>query len=157
MGTILKDKTKFQPGKGNANLENLKKFQGFLSRLKNKGVLDDSVYNQIRPTAAVTPTLYGLPKVHKDIVPMRPILCSIGSLTYQCASRLSKSLKELRRHPSTAKTPSILSQIIFCYVDDIFCTFDSKEKIDLFFYNKLFKRGGSRRTIGIFGCLMDKN
>ena len=46
MGTILKDKTKFQPRKGKANLENLKKFQGFLSRLKKKGVLDDSVYNQ---------------------------------------------------------------------------------------------------------------
>jgi len=86
VGTILKDKTKFQPGKGNANLENLKKFQGFLSRLKNKGVLDDSVYNQIRPTAAVTPTLYGLPKVHKDNVPLRPILCLIGSWTYQCVS-----------------------------------------------------------------------
>ena len=36
MGTILKDKTKFQPRKGNANLDNLKKFQGFLSRLKKK-------------------------------------------------------------------------------------------------------------------------
>jgi len=34
VGTILKDKTRFQPRKGNANLENLKKFQGFLSRLK---------------------------------------------------------------------------------------------------------------------------
>ena len=55
-------------------------------------VLDDSVYNQIRPTAAVTPTLYGLPEVHKDNVPLRPIICSIGSLTYQCVSWLSKSL-----------------------------------------------------------------
>ena len=36
MSTILKDKTKFQPRKGNANLDNLKKFQGFLSRLKKK-------------------------------------------------------------------------------------------------------------------------
>ena len=27
------------------------------------------------------------------------------------------------------------SEIIFRYVDDIFCTFDSKEKIDQFFYN----------------------
>jgi len=89
--------------RSNANLENSKKFQVFLSSLKKKGVLDDSVYNRIRPTSAVTPTLYGLPKVHKDNVPLRPILWSIGSVTYQCASWLSKSLKELRRHPSTAK------------------------------------------------------
>ena len=47
MGTILKDKTKFQPKKSNANLENLKKFQGFLSRLKRKGALGENVYNEI--------------------------------------------------------------------------------------------------------------
>jgi len=82
MGTILKDKTKFQPRKGNANLENLKKFQRFLSRLKRKGALGESVYNEIRPTAAVTPTLCGLPKVHKNNIPLRPILCSISSFTY---------------------------------------------------------------------------
>jgi len=55
-------------------------------------------------------------------------------------------------------------QIICRYVDDIFCMFDSKEKMDQFFYNKqsafkrkLFKRGGSRQTAGIFGCLIDNN
>ena len=88
MGTILKDKTKFQPKKSNDNLENLKKFQGFLSRLKRKGALDENVYNEIRPTAAVTS---GLPKVQKDNIPLRPILCSIGSFTYQRDSWLSKS------------------------------------------------------------------
>jgi len=129
MGTILKDKTKFQPRKGKANLENLKKFQGFLSRLKKKGVLDDSVYNQIRPTAAATPTLYGLPKVHKDNVPLRPILCSIGSLTYQCASWLSKSLSELRRHPSTAKDTFHFIKMIADHelnCNYIMCSFDVK-------------------------------
>jgi len=129
MGTILKDKTKFQPRKGNANLENLKKFQAFLSRLKKKGVLDDSVYNQIRPTAAFTPTLYGLPKVHKDNVPLRPILWSIGSLTYQCASWLSKSLKELRRQPSTAKDTFHFIKMIADHelgCNHIMCSFDVK-------------------------------
>jgi len=55
-------------------------------------------------------------------------------------------------------------QIICRYVDDTFCTFDSKEKIDQFFYNLnkvhsnvSFSRDGSRRTIGIFGCLIDKS
>ena len=96
MGTILKNKTKFQLTKGNANLQNVKKFQGFLSRLKQKSVLDNSVYDQIRPNAAVIPALYSLPKVHKDNVSLKPTLYSIGSLTYQGASWLSKSLSELR-------------------------------------------------------------
>jgi len=45
MGTILKDKTKFHPRKGNANLENLKKYQGFLGRLKKIGVLNQGFLN----------------------------------------------------------------------------------------------------------------
>jgi len=95
--------------------------------LKKKGVLDDSVYNQIRPTAAVTPTLYDLPKVHK--IPLRPILCSIGSLTYHCASWLSKSLSELRRHPPTAKDTFHFIKMIADHELDcnhIMCSFDVK-------------------------------
>jgi len=65
-GTILKDKTKFQLRKSDGNLENLKKFQGFLSRLKKEGVLGESVFIEFRPTATVTPTLHGLTKVKKD-------------------------------------------------------------------------------------------
>ena len=129
LGTILKDKTKFQPKKSNANLENLKKFHGFLSRLKRKGALGENVYNEIRPTAAVTPALYGLPKVQKDNIPLRPILCSIGSFTYQCDSWLSKSLSELRWHQSTAKDTFEFLRIIAdheLHRNRIMCSFDVK-------------------------------
>jgi len=111
-----------------ANLENLKKFQGFLSRLKRKGALGENVYNEIRPTAAVTPTLYGLPKVHKDNIPLRPILCSIDSFTDQCASWLSKSLSDLSRHPSTAKDTFEFLRITDHELDRnrMMCSFDVK-------------------------------
>ena len=36
MGTILKDKTKFQPKKSNANLENLRNFKVFWVSWKGK-------------------------------------------------------------------------------------------------------------------------
>ena len=97
--------------------------------MKKKVVSDDSVYNQIRPTAAVTLTVYGLPKVHKDNVPLRPILCSNGSLIYQCASWLSKSLSELRRHPSTAKDTLHFIKMIADHELDCnhkICSFDVK-------------------------------
>ena len=129
MGTILKNKTKFQPKKSNANLENVKKFQGFLSMLIRKGALGENIYNEIRPTTVVTPTWYGLPKVHKDNIPLRPILCSIGSFTNQCASWLSKSLSELCRHPSTAKDTFEFLRIIADHELDrnrIMCSFDVK-------------------------------
>ena len=36
--------------------------------------MDREVYNLTRPIAAATPTLYGTPKIHKNRVPLRPIL-----------------------------------------------------------------------------------
>ena len=36
--------------------------------------------------------MYGLPKVHKDDVPMRPIVSSIGLPTYRLAKELARIL-----------------------------------------------------------------
>ena len=47
------------------------------------------------PTGAVTPKYYGLPKVHKKDTPLRPIVSSIGSVTYETAKELSRILKPL--------------------------------------------------------------
>ena len=60
--------------------------------------MDDTVYPEIRPRAASTPCLYGLPKLHKDNCPLRPILSATGSFTYQTASWLSNILKPFREH-----------------------------------------------------------
>ena len=47
------------------------------------------------PTGATTPKYYGLPKVHKEDTPLRPIVSSIGSVTYETAKELSRILKPL--------------------------------------------------------------
>ena len=44
---------------------------------------------------ASSPKFYGLPKVHKQGMPLRPIVSSIGAVTYQSAKELSKILKPL--------------------------------------------------------------
>ena len=80
MESILQDQTIFKPVKSDNNIFKLSKFQGFLYRLKASKELDDKIYHLVRPTAASTPMLYGLPKLHKDGIPMRPILASTGSL-----------------------------------------------------------------------------
>ena len=38
---------------------------------------------------------YGLPKVHKEGIPLRPIVSSIGSVSYETAKELSRILKPL--------------------------------------------------------------
>ena len=41
------------------------------------------------------PKLYGLPKLHKPNIPMRPIVSSSGSLTYELSNYLTTMLKPL--------------------------------------------------------------
>ena len=52
---------------------------------------------------AVTPTLYGLPKTHKEACPCRPVLASNDCFNYKCASWLNEILNPLRQHPTNIK------------------------------------------------------
>ena len=70
-----------------------------LKRLKDSGKISFNTWQKLYPTAAETPKFYGLPKVHKKDYPMRPIVSSVGSITYETAKFLSKILG-----PLTGKT-----------------------------------------------------
>ena len=90
MEKILQNKTIFKPVTIDDNLINLSKFQNFLYRLRKINNLKEEIYHQIRPISAATLTLYGVPKLHKDNTPLRPILLSIGSYSYETAVWLNK-------------------------------------------------------------------
>ena len=47
------------------------------------------------PTGAVIPKFYGLPKVHKENTPLRPIVSSIGSVSYGVAKEVARIIKPL--------------------------------------------------------------
>ena len=49
----------------------------------------------VAPTGAVPPKYYGLPKIHKQGTPLRPIISSRGSVSYETAKELAKILKPL--------------------------------------------------------------
>jgi len=59
-------------------LQHVKKFECIIAK-RNQAAFTPEDYSKIHPTAAITPTLYGLPKVHKNDTPMRSILSSVGS------------------------------------------------------------------------------
>ena len=67
---------------------------------KDKGKITQKTWQQLYPTAAETPKFYGLPKVHKKDYPLRPIVSSVGSITYQSAKMLARILG-----PLVGKTP----------------------------------------------------
>ena len=52
-------------------------------------MLSQKVYDHLRPSATVCPKFYGLPKIHKPDVPLRPIVASQGSPTYNLAKYLA--------------------------------------------------------------------
>ena len=51
--------------------------------------LDDDTRKNICKSEALAPRLYGLPKIHKTNVPLRPIVSAIGSPTYALAKHLT--------------------------------------------------------------------
>ena len=71
------------------------KLISLLKSIKAEGGISESTYKRLYPTWATTPKYYGLPKVHKKDTPLRPIVSSIGSVTYETAKELSRILKPL--------------------------------------------------------------
>ena len=66
-----------------------------LKNIKSEGGLNEDTYRKLYPTGAVSPKFYGLPKVHKPGIPLRPIVSSTGTATYNTAKELARILKPL--------------------------------------------------------------
>ena len=66
-----------------------------LKSIKAEGGIDNTTYKRLYPTGAGSPKYYGMPKIHKQGVPLRPIISSRGSATYESAKELAKMLKPL--------------------------------------------------------------
>ena len=66
-----------------------------LKSIKAEGGIDNTTYKRLYPTGAGSPKYYGLPKIHKQGVPLRPIISSRGSATYETAKELAKILQPL--------------------------------------------------------------
>ena len=71
------------------------KLISILKSIKAEGGINEVTYRRLYPTKASSPKFYGLPKVCKQGMPLRPIVSSTGAVTYQTAKELSKILKPL--------------------------------------------------------------
>ena len=94
---ILNDTSKFKrlgpraQFDGTARTE--RSLQNMLRELNKKGEIPDEVYQDIRPTGSTRPRMYGVPKIHKEAVPLRPILSMVGSPQHATAKWLAELLK----------------------------------------------------------------
>ena len=77
------------------------KLINLLKTIKSESGMNNNTYKRLYPTGAVFPKYYGLPKIHKAGVPLRPIISSRGSTTYETAKELAKIIKPLVGRPPT--------------------------------------------------------
>ena len=68
--------------------------------------LGDKLYHTLRSSDATPATFYGLPKIHKPDVPLRPITSSINCPTYQVSRYLASILSPLQNNKYTVKNSS---------------------------------------------------
>jgi hypothetical protein len=57
--------------------------------------LKEDPCKQLRPSGSRSPRLYGLPKIHKEGVPLRPTVSNVGAPTYQLTKHLTGFLNKL--------------------------------------------------------------
>ena len=97
MEVILNDTSKFlHIGTADANDRTVqieRALQAVLLRAKKAGHITAELYERIRPVGSVRPRMYGLPKLHKEGAPLRPILSMIGAPQHELAKWLTEVLK----------------------------------------------------------------
>ena len=119
MNVILNDSSKFVKVDKEDTLNNLTRFQSFIYR-NFRSIFSESEYKDIYPTASNIPVMYGLPKIHKDGAPLRPILSMFGCYNHAFAQWIGRQLSDLRKSRHVTKDSFSLdflknSQLNGCY------------------------------------------
>ena len=95
---ILKDPTKFEKlihtdaQKLTIKLED--KINNFLRKMKKTGTISEDFYNAMYSSGSTLSRLYGLPKIHKENAPLRPIVSTCTSHNYNLAKKVVDLLEK---------------------------------------------------------------
>ena len=87
------------------------KLINLMKEIKAEGGITEHLYKKMYPTGAVAPKFYGLPKIHKRDIPLRLIVSSMGSISYEVAKELARILRPLvGNSPTTLRILVTLSK-----------------------------------------------
>ena len=88
-----------------------KKISGMIRNVHRRGGIPDKLKDKLSPSYSNPPQIYGLPKIHKENTPLRPIVAAIGSPTYRLAKELAHILSPLAGNSdSFVKNPAEFAQ-----------------------------------------------
>ena len=120
---ILGDETKFRKI-GNPDFTTIFQIEDrinrFLKFLKDKEIISQDTYNKLYSTGASYGIMYGLPKIHKDNTPMRPILTSYNTPNYKIAKYLVPLLAPLTTNRYSLKNSANFKERILPQDSDLF-------------------------------------
>ena len=97
-----------------------------LKDLKNQNKINETIYNTMHPTGSQPARLYGLAKVHKDSIPLRPVLSMPGSVYHPIANQVMEWLNivpECQINTSTRKIADSLKSV-HLEEDEVVVSFD---------------------------------
>ena len=132
MYDILNDTSKFQEIK---NIEHLlytlraeDKINSKIRSLKKLKIIDDDLSSTLTVSGSSPGILYGLPKVHKTGVPMRPILAAYNTPSYNLSKFMVSKLNHLTTNEYTIKNSYEFAKFITNIPNNnyIMCSFDIK-------------------------------
>ncbi|XP_062713296.1 uncharacterized protein LOC134290239 [Aedes albopictus] len=89
MKTLLDDENTYKKLRTNPTNKIVKKINGIIDEWRRKEYIDFRTQRRLKESSCNPPRNYGLPKVHKENRPLRPVVSTIGSATYNIAGYLS--------------------------------------------------------------------
>ncbi|CAB0007865.1 unnamed protein product, partial [Nesidiocoris tenuis] len=109
MSSLLGDTSVYKVQKANPTSGLQKRCNDMVDQLVALGCIDKWKKDSYKTQNAVAPKIYGLPKCHKDGVPLRPIVSCLGSP----GIRLSQLVKDLLRHMKSLGDYDVVNSYTF--------------------------------------------
>ena len=126
MKQLISDETKFKKLARNPTKSGEDSLISHLRKLKREKIIDDNTFQKILPCGSSHGVLYGLPKVHKQSCPFRPIVSSMNTYNYNLASYLVNILQPISTNQSTIKDSFSFADWAKMYKhnNEVMCSFD---------------------------------
>ena len=77
----------------------------FLNKLCKAGIISDEQYKKLYVSGSSPGILYGLPKIHKPKLPMRPILAAYNTTVYKLSKFLVPLIEQFTVNEFFLRTP----------------------------------------------------
>ena len=95
--------------------------------MKKEGNISEDEYNTLYTRGSCYATLYGLPKVHKENTPLRPVMAAFNTPSYKLSKFIGKSLSHLTVNEFTLRNSYEMAEYLkdISYTENhVFTSFD---------------------------------